>query len=443
MNSSSSQNQNQVAIRPFQYRDIEAIEQLCAETVEAPENIEGASCDIAIGRKLQQVRRWYGLLKVFSLFPNPCQYFFRAHVAEAEGKVKGAIQISPFNRTRSTWRIDRVAVDAEARSKGIGSMLLRHCFEAVLEARTWLLEVNVNDKSALALYRQNGFQPLAQITYWSIAPERLQEMASATPDLPNLLPVSNADAQLLYQLDTASMPPLVRQVFDRHIQDFKTSFFAALMEGVGQWLRKIEVVSGYVFEPQRKAAIGYFQVQLSRNGQGPHVAQLTVHPAYTWLYPELLSQMARLVQDFPQQSLQLVSADYQPEREAYLEQFGAVRQSHSLLMSRSVWHKLRESKFVSLDGLQLSEVLQSFQPTRKPVPSRMSWLGPIPGEPTAPNASGSEVKPLSLDGNNDLANKANPLNFQNSEPGATDAGSVLPLKLPEWPIENPEIDESR
>lgn len=442
MNSSSSQNQNQVAIRPFQYRDIEAIEQLCAETAETPENIEGASCDIELGRKLHQVRRWYGLLKIFSVFPNPCQYFFRAHVAEAEGKVRGAIQISPFNRTRSTWRIDRVAVDVEARSKGIGSMLLRHCFEAILEARTWLLEVNVNDKSALALYRQNGFQPLAQITYWSIAPDRLQEMASATPDLPNLLPVSNADAQLLYQLDTASMPPLVRQVFDRHIQDFKTSFFAALMEGIGQWLRKIEVVSGYVFEPQRKAAIGYFQVQLSRNGQQPHVAQLTVHPAYTWLYPELLSQMARLVQDFPLQSLQLVSADYQPEREAYLEQFGAVRQSHSLLMSRSVWHKLRESKFVSLDGLQLSEVLQSFQPTRKPVPSRMSWLGPIPGDPTAPNASGSDVTPLLPDANNDRVNPANPLNYQNSEPTATDAGSVLPLKLPELPIENPEIDES-
>jgi ribosomal protein S18 acetylase RimI-like enzyme len=439
MNSSSSQNQNQVAIRPFQLRDIEAIEQLCLEIAGESENRQGSSRNLGTDRKLQQVRRWYWLLKILSLFPNPCQYLFRTHVAEEDGTVRGMIQISPFNRTRSTWRIDRAAVDPAARSKGIGSMLLRYCFEAVLEARTWLLEVDVGDKSTLALYRQNGFQPLAQMTYWSIAPARLQEMASATPDLPNLLPVSNADAQLLYQLDTASMPPLVRQVFDRHIQDFKTSFFAALIEGVAQWLRKIEVVSGYVFEPQRKAAIGYFQVQLSRSGEGSHVAQLTVHPAYTWLYPELLSQMARLVQDFPAQNLELVSADYQPEREAYLEELGAVRQSHSLLMSRSVWHKLRESKFVSLDGLQLSEMLQSFQPTRKPVPGPMSWLGPTPGEPTTPNASGSEVKPVLSDANNDRTNKANPLNIQNSEPTATDAGSVLPLKLPDLPIENPDV----
>ncbi|MEK0179814.1 MAG: GNAT family N-acetyltransferase [Oscillatoriales cyanobacterium] len=441
MTSLHSPNQNQVAIRPFQYRDIEAMEQLCAETTDEAENPKGASPDLVLNRKLQQLRRWYGLLKILSLFPNPFQSLFRAHVAEEEGTVKGVIQISPFNRTRSTWRIDRIGVDSEARSKGIGSMLLRHCFEAVWEARTWLLEVNVGDKSALALYRQNGFQPLAQMTYWTIAPERLQEMAISTPDLPNLLPVSNADAQLLYQLDTASMPPQVRQVFDRHIQDFKTSFLGALIEGVRQWLAKTEVVSAYVFEPQRKAAIGYFQVQLSRSGNEPHIAQLTVHPAYTWLYPELLSQMARLVQDFPVQSLNLASADYQPEREAYLEQFGAVRVEHSLLMSRSVWHKLRESKLVSLEGLQLSEMLQSFQPTRKPVPGRMSWLGPIAAEPAAGPPS-SEIKPLLTDSGNNQGNQINPLNFQNSESAATDTSNILPVKFPELPQDRDSPEKS-
>ncbi|MBA3923684.1 MAG: GNAT family N-acetyltransferase, partial [Nostocaceae cyanobacterium] len=228
------------------------------------------------------------------------------------------------------------------------------------------------------LYRQNGFQPLAHMTYWEISPELLSDLAQAEPDLPNLLPVSNADAQLLYQLDTASMPPLVRQVFDRHTHDFKSSLVNALTDGVKQWFTKTEVVSGYVFEPQRKAAIGYFQVTLDRKGQEPLVATLTVHPAYTWLYPELLSQLARIAKDFPLASLQLASADYQPEREEYLEQIGAQRVEHTLMMSRSVWHKLRESKFVSLEGLQWSEMLQGLQPARKPVPGGMSWLRPQP-----------------------------------------------------------------
>ena len=358
-----------VVIRPVQHRDLEGIERLCAEP---PQMALTSATEIQ--RQLRLLSRWYGLLKCLSLFPNLFQYRFCVYVAEQCKKVQGMIQVSPFNRTRTTWRVERVMVEPQARAKGIGSQLLRYCFEVIGEARTWLLEVNINDKEALALYRQNGFQTLAQLTYWEIRSELLQELANGEPDLPNLLPVSNADAQLLYQLDTASMPPLVRQVFDRNTHDFKTSLFGGLRDGIKQWLSQTEVVSGYVFEPQRKAAIGYFQVRMCRKGREPHVATLTVHPAYTWLYPELLSQLARISQDLPPQSLQLVSADYQPEREEYLEQIGANRVEHTLMMSRSVWHKLRESKFVSLEGLQWPEVLQGLQPARKPVPGGMSWM---------------------------------------------------------------------
>jgi ribosomal protein S18 acetylase RimI-like enzyme len=366
MNSLLPRNLNLV-IRPVQYRDLDGIERLTQDSFAAV-SPQGSFFT------MQWLRHWFGLLKFSSWFPNPLQYRFCGYVAEQGRILLGMIQVSPFNRTRSTWRIDRVMLDRATDKQGVGSQLLRHCFESILEARTWLLEVNINDKDALALYRQNGFQRLAEMTYWEITPELLVELAQAEPDLPNLLPVSNADAPLLYQLDTASMPPLVRQVFDRHTHDFKTSLFGVLSDAVKQWLTKTEVVSGYVFEPQRKAAIGYFQVQLDRKGENPHVATLTVHPAYTWLYPELLSQLARIAQDFPQQGLQLASSDYQPEREEYLERIGAKRIEHTLIMSRSVWHKIRESKLVSLEGIQWPEVLQGLQPARKPIPGGMSWV---------------------------------------------------------------------
>ncbi|MFW9257934.1 acetyltransferase [Nostoc sp. KVJ20] len=362
-----------VIIRPVQYRDLDGIERITQESFAAL-TPKGAGFAIS---QMQRLRRWYGLLKFLSWFPNPLQYRLCAYVAEQGRLLLGMIQVSPFNRTRSTWRIDQVLLERGVDKQGIGSQLLRHCFESILEARTWLLEVNINDIEALALYRQNGFQRLAEMTYWEIGPELLAELAQAEPDLPNLLPVSNADAQLLYQLDTASMPPLVRQVFDRNTRDFKTSLFGALTDAVKQWLTKTEVVSGYVFEPQRKAAIGYFQVQLDRKGEVPHAATLTVHPAYTWLYPELLSQLARIAQDFPQQGLQLASSDYQAEREEYLERIGAKRIEHTLVMSRSVWHKLRESKFVSLEGIQWTDMLQGLQPARKPIPGGMSWIQPV------------------------------------------------------------------
>ena len=45
---------------------------------------------------------------------------------------------------------------------------------------------------------------------------------------------------------------------------------------------------------------------------------------------------------------------------------------NTLLMSRSVWHKIRETK--RLEGIQLSEVLQGLKPARTPIPSRISIL---------------------------------------------------------------------
>lgn len=373
----SATDNSDILIRPLQYRDLESIDSLTSNSSKT----EQGNTEFSLAEQLRQARSWYGLLKFLSYFPNPFQHLFAGYVAEVQesGKIDGFVQVSPFNSSRSTWRVERILVeesgiqpDLVTDPQGVGSQLLRFCFERIWEARTWLLEINIHEKNLLALYRQNGFQPLAQMTYWSLSPELLVQLAENEPDLPNLLPVSSADAQLLYQLDCVSMPPLMRQVFDRHTQDFKSRFLASLVNKIQHWCLQRSVVSGYVFEPQRKAAIAYFKLILSKDGSRPHQAELTVHPAYTWLYPKLLFQMARLVQGLPVQSLELVSADYQHEREEYLDQLGAQRAEHTLLMSRSVWHKLKETK---LERLQLSEMLQGLQPVPgNPIPSRISWL---------------------------------------------------------------------
>ena len=395
-------------IRPVQYRDLDYIEHL---TVQIAQEQSESNLTWPI-QQLQQARRWFGLFKFLSWFPNLFQHHFCVYVAEPKTllnqgteRLQGFIQISPFNRGRSTWCVERVVIDNQDSQsqlmtdlKGVGSQLLRHCFETIWEARTWVIEVNINQKSTLALYRQNGFQPLAQLTYWSLAPKLLQELALGDSEVPNLLPVSNADAHLLYQLDCVSMPPLLRQVFDRHLPDFKTPFLAGLVSKFQQWCDHTDIAQGYVFEPQRKAAVGYFKLILCENGSSPHQAQLTVHPAYTWLYPKLLTNMAQIVQNFPSQSLELVSADYQHEREEYLEQSGAQRNQHTLLMSRSVWHKLKEAK---PEGLHLSEMLQGLQAVpRTPIPSRVSWFktsfNPSEKKPDSRNGKRSKHEPKIL-----------------------------------------------
>jgi hypothetical protein len=365
----------QILVRPFQYRDVEAINALVAECVDR----ETSKRLVTIDKELLQIGSWYGLKRFLGLLPHSYYHGWRIYVAELQQQRLGLIQVVAVNSTRSTWKVERVLLNSNSsqlelllNQQEIGSQLLRYCLAKIWEARTWILEVNVNKKNHLALYRENGFQPLAQMTYWQLSPELLEELARQEPDLPNLLPVSNADASLLYQLDCVSMPPLLRQVFDRHVEDFKSSLIQTTVAKIRSWLNGIEVVQGYVFEPQRKAAIGYFRLESSKDASRPHRAQLTVNPAYTWLYPQLIAQMAKITQNLQRQSLELASADYQPEREEYLSKIGASPVEHTLLMSRSVWHKIKESK--PLEGLQLSDVLQGLKPARTPIPSRISWL---------------------------------------------------------------------
>jgi len=371
-----------LTIRAIQYRDLPAIKSLITKSHE----LHHSGSSLALSQELDQFRGKYSAMKVLSLFPNPAQHNFRWYVAEQDEQVVGAIKVSPTNSTRSTWQVEHILVDSSypVSGKRIGSQLLKYCFESIWEARTWILEINIHYKQILALYRRNGFQPLAQFTYWSISPEQLQALAQHEPQLPNLLPINNADAQLLYQLDTVSMPPLLRQVFDRHIKDFKRSFLDMAVTRLQQWLGNKQTQQGYVFEPQRKAAIAYYQ--LLQQLHQPNRAQLTVHPAYTWLYPELLAKMAQsLSTKEEKQELRLASADYQPEREEYLEQIGAERVEHTLLLSRSVWHKLREAPSSSLERLQLSGVLQGLRPGRTPIPSRLSWLNSFSRYPNVEN----------------------------------------------------------
>jgi hypothetical protein len=399
----ASTNHNLLAIRPVQYRDLDAIERLW--------QTEGESSALEQSQQWQQLRRWCGPLKLLSWFPNPYQHQFRAYVALEQQQVRGLIQVSPFNRTRSTWRVERLLVappdaydlpDSTLTPNEVGDRLLRHCFQSVVEAHNWVVEVDIHNKLGLGLYRQSGFQPLAELTYWAIAPEILKTLSDREPDLPNLLPVTNADAQLLYQLDTVAMPPLVRQVFDRQVHDFKSSIFRSVIDTVNRWLQPERPYSGYVFELQRQAAIGFFKMWAARQGDMPHKAELTVHPAYTWLYPELLSQMAKILQNAPVQNLHLASTDYQPEREDYLTQLGAERIEHTLLMSRSVWHKVRESKPMSLEALHFSEMLKSLQPSRQPVPSPITEkASPLRSSQTPTNLEiSSSSAPLKEDSSN-------------------------------------------
>jgi ribosomal protein S18 acetylase RimI-like enzyme len=339
----------------------------------------GGASPLPLAHPLKQVLPW-----VPPAVQQLCGIQTRLYVADCDGQVQGVIQVSPVNASRSTWQVERIAIAptyTTVSATSVGTHLIRSCLESCWEARTWILQVDALSRDAIALYRQNGFQPLAHLTTWELGVELLQRLSERAPDLPNLLPVSNADALLLYQLDTAAMPPQVRQVFDLGIQDFRSHLLSRLIRHGGQLLSQLQEVSGYVYEPQRKAAIAYFALLLQRSREAQpaqHTCHVTVHPAYTWLYPEIMSQLARVAAAHnPSGKILLGSADYQPEREAFLEQIGANPTTRGLLMARSVWHKVRESRPV-LDATHLTRMLTGLQPNQRPVPGRIDHHPPSP-----------------------------------------------------------------
>ena len=99
----STPKKTKIAIRPVQYHDLEAIESLAVSSCEN----DGQNCSITIVKQLQQVRRWYGLLKFLSWFPNPFAHNFCVYVAKEKNQVRGWIQVSPFNKSGTTWQVQR------------------------------------------------------------------------------------------------------------------------------------------------------------------------------------------------------------------------------------------------------------------------------------------------------------------------------------------------
>lgn len=351
-------------IRPIQYRDLESVRKLYDETEKSHTFPQPGILKPGRG-----IHRLYGAVKLLSFFRNPMQSVFCVHVAQMDGQIVGIVQVRPINTIHSTWQVEHIAVSPEVRGQGIGTRLLRHVFEYYREARNWTVEVDIHNKGGLALYRQNGFQSLAQFCYWRLSSQVLTKLSMYEGQALNLRPVSNADASLLCQLDASTMPPMVRQIYDRHPNDFQRGVMTRALGTVGRLVNNTRRVAQYVYEKERQAAIGAFDLLLSSTGLEPHYAHLLVHPAYTWLYPQLAVHMACILQNYPPQALHLVSTDYQSEREEFLESLDAEVLERKLLMSRSVWHKVRESR-KALEGLQIPEMLPGFS-MRPPIAERI------------------------------------------------------------------------
>ena len=143
-------------------------------------------------KKIQKYQSYYGLFHLSRLFSGSfCQDLY-VYIAEKDEQIHGFIEVAPNNHNRTTWKVEQILINHNTSLShlligncSIGSQLLKYCFEKVWEARTWILEVNINEKNTIGLYRENGFQPMAQITYWECDSKLLQQLSTQQTTLPN------------------------------------------------------------------------------------------------------------------------------------------------------------------------------------------------------------------------------------------------------------------
>ena len=105
---SSKSDSSSLTIRPCQYRDLDRMADVSGQMRSGLDTTQYGT-RLEFSEQLQQARQWYGPLKFLQLFPNPLQHFFSTYVAECQSQLAGFIQVSPFNYTHSTWRVERIA----------------------------------------------------------------------------------------------------------------------------------------------------------------------------------------------------------------------------------------------------------------------------------------------------------------------------------------------
>lgn len=167
MNTSTT-SKSSLQIRPLQYRDLNTIAILLQTRLAEEYNSQQAE----LLKKIQKYQSYYGLLQILKILPSSFNRDLYIYIAERDEQIQGFISVIPANHTRTTWKVEQIMINSHhcapnllIGNRSIGSQLLRYCFEKIWEARTWILEVNINEKDTIGLYRENGFQPIAQMTY--------------------------------------------------------------------------------------------------------------------------------------------------------------------------------------------------------------------------------------------------------------------------------------
>lgn len=300
-------------IRSVRYSDLDSVRQIFETAFREEYGRRG----VDIGSQVARWQKMYPLIRVLGLFPNPYQYMLNLFVMEEDQQICGFIQTTPGNDERTRWHIDYVAVAPDCQGRGIGAKLVEEVFDryCALGVKCFTLEVDVQNAPALRLYQKLGFRQYAAVTYYQA--EKVPAPRGESPA--NLRPYRSADAQALYELYLASTPAPVRLVDSRKPSDFAMGFIDRTMASMRRGLKQV-ADERFVVEENGKV-VAYLRVTAQMRAL-PHTVHLMVHPGYEHLYGAVLDHAARLLADYPANSVLSWAPDYLPTKQQALADWG-------------------------------------------------------------------------------------------------------------------------
>lgn len=290
----------------------------------------------------------------------------RVLVAFQGSSPEGLIVTRRINRSGSCWQLQHLRLACSQHRRHLASALLRAAIRQTRGASSWIANAATLDSDRLAVLREQGFQPLRTDQLWcwrnagsqSAAGEAATAGTAVLGEL-QLQPLSRRNALLLWQLEQAACPALLRQLLDRRVEDLLDQ-----SQGRG-WL---------LVDPGRDQAVAAIR-WLGDHPGGGHDGELTVHPGWQQLLgsaTELL--LRRLAHQLPGASSDLwLRSDVQDKaRLQWLQRLGAEPRGERVLMARSVWHRQEHPASAALGARQLEAVLGQLQPRRQPLPTPLT-----------------------------------------------------------------------
>lgn len=312
-----------LSIQKVSYHDITALGNLFSKNFSDevhPEHLR---------QRIRRIRQFYHLLRPISRLSPWVKNFFNIYVIKIRKNVAGFLQLSSWNRNQ--LHLDYIAVAKQYRGQGIGTWAVRKVIEhARANGLDILLEVK-SDSPAYHLYKRLGFSTQTRILHYE---KTLRDtgVALASPWLPGLRRVRNADRPQLYRLYRNSIPAPLQHITMREYQHFSPGLFVRQLKWIKSRLMK-STKREYVLEKDG-VVIASLEI-ISYPLASSHMINLLLHQACENIRAPLVKfALYSIYERYGSGNVSTTIYDDRVQKQRVLERLGFIRSATYYFMAR-------------------------------------------------------------------------------------------------------------